>query len=104
MPRQEQALARVLLRCRLLYSCALQQCTTWWGRGQGIGATDAQQATELPELKAACPDYREVPAPVAQDVLRRVEKTNQAFFRRRANGENASQTRFQGQNRSHSFT
>jgi putative transposase len=59
-PTHEQALEAVLLRCRTLYNCALDQRRTWWGRGQGIGATYYQQATELPGLKAACPEYAEV--------------------------------------------
>jgi putative transposase len=59
-PEQERALEQVLLRCRTLYNCALEQRKIWWGRGQGIGATYSQQATELPDLKAACPEYKEV--------------------------------------------
>src|SRR5262249_20079681 len=81
-----------------------EQRRTWWGRGQGIGATYYQQATELPDLKAACPEYGEVHSQVLQDVLRRVDKTYQAFFRRIANGETPGHPRFQGQSRYHSFT
>lgn len=51
---QERALERTLLRCRTLYNCALEQRKTWWGRGQGIGASYYQQKAELPGLKAAC--------------------------------------------------
>ena len=71
-PEQEQVLEVVLSRCRTLYNCALEQRKTWWGRGQGIGATYYQQATELPDLKTACPEYAEVHSQVLQDVLRRV--------------------------------
>src|SRR5215472_13689765 len=56
-PAQEQALELVLSRCRTLYNVALEQRKTWWGRGQGLGATYYQQQNELPELKAACPEY-----------------------------------------------
>src|SRR5215472_5099622 len=103
-PAQEQALETVLLGCRTLYNCALEQRTTWWGRRQGIGATYDQQANELPDLKAACPQYRKVHSQVLQDMLRRVDKTYQAFFRRLANGEAPGYPRFQGQSRYHSFT
>jgi putative transposase len=103
-PAQEQVLEVVVLRCRTLYNVALEQRKTWWERGQGIGATYSQQATELPDLKAACPEYAEVHSQVVQDVLRRVDKTYQAFFRRVATGERPGYPRFQGQNRYHSFT
>ena len=53
-PAQEQALEMVLSRCRKLYNVALEQRTTWWGRGQGKSATYYQQKAELPDLKAAC--------------------------------------------------
>jgi putative transposase len=97
-------LERVLARCCTLYNVALEQRRTWWGRGQGKGASYYQQATELPELKAACPEYAEVHSQVLQDVLRRVDKTYQTFFRRVANGETPGSPRFHGQNRYHSFT
>jgi putative transposase len=87
-PEQAQALATVLHRCRTLYNVAIEQRKTWWGRGQGIGASYYQQAGELPDLKAAYPEYAQVHSQVLQDVLRRVDKTYQAFFRRIANGEN----------------
>jgi putative transposase len=103
-PQQERALETVLLRCRTLYNCAVEQRRTWWWRGQGKGATYYQQAMELPDLKAACPEYAEVHAQVLQDVLRRVDTTYQAFFRRVANGETPGYPRFQGQSRYHSFT
>lgn len=59
-PEQEQKLETVLHRCRMLYNVALEQRKTWWQRGQGIGASYYQQKRELPDLKAAGPDYAEV--------------------------------------------
>jgi putative transposase len=103
-PEQERALETVLQRCRTLYNVALEQRKTWWGRGQGIAASYYQQASELPDLKAAYPDYAEVHSQVLQDVLRRVEKTYQAFFRRVQAGERPGYPRFQGATRYHSFT
>jgi putative transposase len=101
---QEQALAVVLVRCCTLYNVALEQRRSWWGRGQGKSATYYQQQNELPDLKAACPDYGEVHSQVLQDVLRRVDTTYQAFFRRVKNGETPGYPRFQGANRYHAFT
>jgi putative transposase len=63
-----------------------------------------QQKAELPELKAACPAYAEVNAQVLQEVIVRVERTYQAFFRRIPHGEQPGYPRFQGRDRSHSFT
>jgi putative transposase len=103
-PEHERALEAVLLRCRTLYNCALEQRKTWWGRGQGIGVSYYQQATELPDLKAACPGYREVHSQVLQDVLRRVDKTYEAFFLRVKNGETPGYPRFHGRSRYTSFT
>jgi putative transposase len=103
-PAQQRALETVLLRCRTLYNCALEQRKTWWGRGQGKSATYYQQAMELPDLKAAYLEHGGVHSQVLQDVLRRVDTTYQAFFRRVASDETPGYPRFQGANRYHSFT
>jgi putative transposase len=103
-PAQAQALEPVLARCRTLYNIALEQRKTWWERGQSKSATYYQQAMELPDLKTACAAYAEVNAQVLQDVLRRVEKTFQAFFRRLQASEKVGYPRFQGARRYHSFT
>jgi putative transposase len=63
-----------------------------------------QQARELPDLKATCPQYADVHSHVLQDVLRRVDKTYQAFFQRVADGEIPGYPRFQGATCYHSFT
>jgi putative transposase len=103
-PAQARTLETVLARCRALYNVALEQRKTWWERGQGKAATYDQQKTELPDLKAACPDYAEVNAQVLQDVILRVERTFQAFFRRVQAGEKAGYPRFRGWGRYNSFT
>jgi len=58
----------------------------------------------LSDLKAAYPEYAEVPSQVVQDVLLRLERAYQAFFRRLEAGENPGYPRFQGQGRYTSFT
>ena len=110
-PVQEYALEVVLSRCHTLYNVALEQRKTWWERGQGKGATYYQQKAELPDLKAACPDYAEINAQVLQDVILRVERAFQAFFRRLkqgdkqgAGGKTPEYPRFQGWGRYNSFT
>src|SRR5262249_42316392 len=99
-----QVLETVLSRCRTLYNCALEQRKTWWERGQGKRATYYQQKAELPDLKAAHPEFTDVHSQVVQDVLLRVDRTYQAFFRRVQAGEAPGYPRFQGRGRYHSFT
>ncbi|HEX9412807.1 MAG TPA: transposase, partial [Ktedonobacterales bacterium] len=101
---QERVLDRTVMLCRTLYNAALEQRTTWWERGQGIGATYFQQQAELPDLKAACPEFGEVHAHVLQDVILRLERTFQAFFRRVKAGEQPGYPRFRGKGRYTSFT
>src|SRR5690242_194813 len=101
-PQQERAMETVLSRCRALYNAALEQRKTWWERGQGVGATYYQQKAELPDLKVACSEFAEVHAHVLQDVILRVERAFQAFFRRVTSGEKPGYPRFQGQGRYHS--
>jgi putative transposase len=106
-PPQEQALETVLSRCWTLYNVALEQRKTWWQReqcSQGKSATHYQQQAELPDLKAACPEYAEVNAQVLQDVILRVERTYQAFLRRVKQGKQPGLPRFRGRNRYSSFT
>jgi putative transposase len=103
-PTQERALELGLSRCRALYNVALEQRKTWWQRGQGKAATYYQQKAELPDLKAACPEYAEVNAQVLQAVILRVERTFQAFFRRVQAREKPGYPRFRGWGRYTSFT
>ena len=104
-PEQERVLETVLWRCRALYNAALEQRKTWWERGQGIGASYYQQKAELPQLKAGCPEYGEVHAHVLQDVILRLDRAFQAFFRRVKAGEKTpGYPRFRGAGRYDSFT
>jgi putative transposase len=103
-PEQEALLDRTLVRCHHISNAALEQRRTWWARGQGRGATYYQQKAELPDLKAALPAYAEVNAQVLQDVVLRVDRAFQAFFKRMAAGDKPGYPRFQGCNRYHSFT
>jgi putative transposase len=102
-PEQEQALERVLWRCRTLYNTALDERKTAWERCRD-SANYYQQKAELPDLKADFPEYTEVHSQVLQDVLLRLERAFQAFFRRLKAGEEPGYPRFQGRNRYNSFT
>jgi putative transposase len=102
-PEQERELERVLLCCRLLYNTALEQRITWWSRGQGCSVRRYQQEAELKDLRTEFPEYAAIHSHVLQDVLARLDKTYQAFFRRVRAGEKPGFPRFQGKNRWHSF-
>ena len=100
---QEQALEMVLWRCRVLYNTALEQRITCW-RQRGVSLSRFQQEAELKDLREAFPEYAAIHSHVLQDVLARLDKTYQAFFRRLASGQTPGFPRFQGRNRYHSFT
>jgi putative transposase len=102
-PEQERELERVLLLCLRLYNAALEQRITAWGRCH-VSVTRYEQEAELKAIRAAFSEYAAIHSHVLQDVLARLDKTYQAFFRRVARGEKAGFPRFKGQNRWHSFT
>jgi putative transposase len=103
IPEQERQLVETVWRCRVPYNTALEQRQTAYARcGVTLGAS--QQQAELPDLKAALPEYAEIHSQVLQDVLTRLDRAFQAFFRRVKAGEKPGYPRFQGRNRYHSFT
>jgi putative transposase len=105
-PDQERQLEEVVWHCRMLYNTALEQRITAYQR-RGVTLTCYQQQAELPDVKVTFPDYGEIHSQVLQDVLTRLDKTYQAFFRRvraRKAGQTPGFPRFQGRNRYHSFT
>ena len=102
-PAQERALDEVLWRCRTLYNAALEQRITAWQRCH-VAVSRFQQEAELKEIRAEMPEYAAIHSHLLQDVLARLDKTYQAFFRRIQRGEKAGFPRFKGRNRFHSFT
>src|SRR5260221_9408871 len=87
-PEQEQVLERVRRLCRRLYNIALEQRITAWQR-RGVSVSRYQQQAELSAIRAASPAYAAIHSHVLQDVLARLDKTYQAFFRRVQRGEKA---------------
>jgi putative transposase len=104
-PTLEQArmLERILLLCRHIYNAAIGERREAW-RMCGVSVSYYQQKAELPGIKVAMPEYAEVHSQVLQDVVLRVDRAFQAFFRRAKAGETAGYPRFQGRTRYHSFT
>jgi len=102
-PEQAQVWEMVVWRCRTLYNVAVERRKIWWGRGQGVGARYDPPKAELPDLKAAGPEFGAVHAHVLQDVILRLDRAFQAFFRRLKSGETPGDRRFQGKGRYNSF-
>jgi putative transposase len=100
---QERALDEVLWRCRDLYNAALEQRITAWQRCR-VSLSRFEQEAELKVIRAAFPEYEAIYSHILQDVLTRLDRTYQAFFRRVGRGEKAGFPRFKSRNRYHSFT
>ncbi len=102
-PEQEQAMSEILWRCRVLYNAGLQERKEAWEKCH-ITVTRFQQEAQLKDIRAEHPEYAIVHSHVLQDVLARLDKGFQAFFRRVKSGEKPGYPRFQGRDRYHSFT
>ena len=79
-PEQIHRLEGMLDSCRFLYNSALQERQYAYQAGKPI--TCFEQIKELPQIREALPDYRNIHSQVLQDVLRRLEKAFQNYFRR----------------------
>ena len=93
-----------LNRCRELYNAALSERRDAY-RYAGISITYSDQQNDLPSIRHEIrEDYAEIASHVLQDVLRRLDKAMQAFFRRVREGQTPGYPRFQGRDRYDSFT
>jgi putative transposase len=81
----------------------LEQRITAYQRSR-ISVSRFEQEAELKDIRAAFPEYAAIHSHVLQDVLARLDKTYQAFFRRVRVGERAGFPRYQARTRWHSFT
>ena len=100
MPTTEQAreFGRVLGLCRSLYNTALEQRIIAYQRRR-VSVSRSQQEAELKDIRAAIPEYAAMHSHVLQDVLARLDRTYQAFFRRLKAGDKAGFPRYQGRDR-----
>jgi putative transposase len=80
-PEQERALGFVVRRCRELYNAALQERKEAWEKCR-VGVTLAGQSAQLPAIKVVRAECRDIHSQVLQDVLARLDRAFQAFFRR----------------------
>jgi putative transposase len=102
-PKQERVLAFVVRRCRERYNAALEERKEAW-QTFGVSITLASQSAQLPGIKGVRPEYCDFHSQVLQDVLTRLDRAFQAFFRRIREGQTPGYPRFQGMNRYTSFT
>ncbi len=102
-PNREQSedLDYQLSEARHLYNAALQERRDAY-RGHSISRSYYDQANQLKAIRHAG-DLGLANFSACQDVLRRVDKTFQAFFRRVKAGEKAGYPRFKGRDRFNSF-
>jgi putative transposase len=125
--KQEQVLFWTLARCRELYNAALSEWKDAYQpyertqvlvnaeTGQVTVATMAanrrvrsvsysEQKRDLPEIKDLREEYQTIHSQVLQDVLLRLKRAFDGFFRRLEQGQDPGFPRFQGRNRYTSFT
>lgn len=88
--------------CRELYNAALQERRDAWTINR-ININRFDQDKQLPEIKQTNPEYCGVHSQVLQDVLKRLDKSFQGFFRRIKANQKAGFPRFKGKNRFDSF-
>jgi putative transposase len=100
---QERELERVLMLCRHIYNAAIGERREAW-RMRGVTVTYYQQKAALPGIKEAMPECGEVNAQVLQEVVLRVDRAFEAFFRRIREGQTPGYPRFHGRDRYTSFT
>ncbi len=90
--------------CRNLYNAALEEKIIAY-KERGINISTYSQSNELPELKRAFPEYNSVGSQVLQDVIERLARTYESFFRRvHQRDDKVGFPRFKGKGHYDSFT
>ncbi len=104
-PNKEQTvnLERSLWLCRDLYNSAVQERRDAWKLNR-INVSCFDQINQIPDIRKLNPDYMQIQARVCSQVLRRVDKSFQGFFRRLKLGERPGFPRFKGKSFFNSFT
>lgn len=99
----KQKFEQTLNLCRELYNSALQERRDAWKLNR-ISINYHIQRAQLPDIKLIRPEFDDIYSQILQDVLRRVSKSFDAYFRRVSRGEKAGYPRFKGKNFFDSFT
>jgi putative transposase len=93
--QQTECLERSLNLCRDLYNSAVQERRDAW-RLNRTRISFFDQSKQVPDIRKLNPDYMQIQARVCDQVLRQVDKSFQAFFRRCKSGEKPGFPRFKG--------
>ncbi len=101
--KQIGTLEWTLCRCKELYNAALQERRDAY-QLCGVSVSYCMQADQLPAIKQLREEYQDIHSQVQQDVLKRLDKAFDAFFRRVKNGEEPGYPRFKSSDRYDSFT
>jgi putative transposase len=96
-------LNHTLMLCRHIYNAAVVERREAWHKC-GVSVNYYQQKAELPGIKEALPEYGEVHSQVLQEIVQRVDRAFQAFFRRVKAGETPGYPRIHGRTRYNSLT
>jgi len=100
---QARDLERTLELCRQLYNAALQERREAYQKaGKTVGFYE--QKRWLPEIRTELPEYKGIHSQVLQNVIERVDRAFQGFFRRVKAGQKPGYPRFKGKGRYDSFT
>ena len=100
--KQRRILESQLDGCRWLYNQLLEQRKLGFEE-LDVSLTKYQQSMFLPELKEDKPELKQIHSQVLQNVVDRLDKAFQAFFRRHKAGEKPGFPRFRGMHRYNSF-
>ena len=84
--KQIGTLQWTLRRCKELYNAALQERRDAY-QMCGVSVSYGMQADQLPAIKQLREEYQAIHSQVQQDVLKRLDKAFDAFFRRVKHGE-----------------
>ena len=100
---QELKLNSLFDSARFLYNCALEQRIVCWGQWhKSINYYD--QANTLKEIRSFDEGIAQLNYSASQEILRRLDKAFQAFFRRLRSGDKPGFPRFKGRDRFDSIT
>ena len=100
---QAEKLDSLLNIARELYNSCLQERRDAY-KMQGESLNYYDQANELKELRQVIPEVAMLNYSATQDMLRRLDKSFKAFFRRIKSGDNPGYPRFKGRDRFNSIT
>lgn len=101
--QQVAKLTDTLEACRVLHNCALEQRKIAY-RQFNVSIHRLAQQAELLEIKYSFPEYKKIHSQVLQEVILRVDKSFQNFFRRLKTNDKPGYPRYKGYGWYDSFT